>query len=284
MPMYDARFVSDSGATFSFGFSGGTVFDIDPLSGVDVKISTSQGFQQIGETVTGMSVAGVKRKISGAIYDKKNDAQIARRMQKALSSFTRGRLYIGDRYCDAVVEKTPEFIREKSGRLSFSLQVYCPQPYWLNDKATVKELGGYIPAFSFPVTYDTHAFGVKAPSAFVNCETDGEVDVPYTVRFTTTSSAENIGLIDIHTMAYIKVADSIVAGEMITIGRENGHLYVKKTAADGTETDIFALLDESSTLFFLRAGDNVLKATADDGEDSLIVYVEYSSAYVGVVV
>jgi hypothetical protein len=282
--MYEATFENENGTSFTFGFSSGSVFDIDPLSGLDVSVSSSQGFAQVGETVTGMSVKGVKRKISGAIFDKKNDGAIARRMQRVLSTLTRGRLYVGDRYCEAIVQKTPEFVREKGGRLTFSLQVYCPMPYWYDRKETSKQLGGYFPAFSFPVNYNTHQFGVKAPSAFVNCVNEGEADVPYSATFTALATAKNVGLIDVHTLDMIKVFDTIEVGETITIAREDGHLVVRKKTPLGEVTDIFAKLDEESTLFSLRAGDNVIKATAEEGEDVLVVYVNYSSAYVGVVV
>ena len=282
--MYEATFEADSGAAFLFGYSAGTVFDVDPLSGLDVTIGASQGFNQIGETVTGMSVKGVKRKISGVIFDRKNDTQIARRMQKALTAFTRGRLYVGDRFCEAVVQKTPEFIREKSGMLTFALQIFCPDPYWRDKKTQSKQIGGYYPAFSFPVDYTQHVFGTKAPSAFVNCINAGEADVAYKATFTALAPVSNAGLIDVYTMDYIKVLDTIDVGEKITIGREEGHIIVRKQAQDGTQTDIFSKLDEDSTLFSLRPGDNVIKATAQEGEDELVVYVEYESAYIGVIV
>ena len=156
--MYEAVFENENGTSFAFGVNSGSVFDIDPLSGLDVTISASQGFAQVGETVTGMSVKGVKRKISGAIFDKKNDAAIARRMQRVMSTMAKGKLYVGDRYCEAVIQKTPEFVREKGGRLTFALQIYCPEPYWKDRKTTSKQMGGYIPAFHFPVNY-AHAHG-----------------------------------------------------------------------------------------------------------------------------
>lgn len=285
MPMLEATFEAENGTSFTFGYSGGSVFDIDPLSGLDVSVGTSQGFNQVGETVTGMSVKGVKRKISGAIFDKKNDASIARRMQKVFSAFTRGKLIVGDRYCDAVIQKTPEFVREKGGRLTFATQIFCPMPYWLNRKTTSRQLGGYTPAFSFPVNYaEPHRFGVKAASAFVNCVNEGEADVPYTATFTALATAKNVGLIDVHTMDAIKVFETLEVGEKITIGREAGHLIVRKHTTDGLITDIFSKLDEESTLFSLRVGDNVLKATAEEGEEHLVAFIDYSSAFIGVVV
>lgn len=282
--MYNAQFQSKDGTTFSFGLEWGTAFDVDPLSGVDVKVSTSQGFQQIGNTITGSSVEGVKRQITGIITDKSNDKQIARRMQKVFSAFTNGRLIVGDRYCDAVVQKTPEFLRVKQGWLTFSLQIFCPSPYWMSTASTIKRLGGYIPSFRFPVNYSVpHRFGVKTASAFFNCYSAGEANVPYKAQFTALGTVRNFGLIDIYTMDFIKIYDEIIPGDIVTVGREDGRLYVRKRTADGIEQDIFAKMDESSTLYYLRAGDNVLKATAEDGEEMLVLYMEYTDAFLGVI-
>ena len=282
--MYNAQFISNTGVTFNFGLEWGTAFDVDPLSGLDVDVSVSQGFQQIGNTVTGMSVQGVKRKVSGVITDRANDVQIANNMQKALSAFTRGKFVVENRYCDAIVQKTPEFVRMKNGMLTFALQIFCPLPYWMSTESTVKRLGGYTAAFRFPVNYSKpHKFGDKAESAFVNCEQPGEVDVPYKVQFTAQGEVRNFGLIDTRTMDHIKIFETIVPGHVVEVGREDGQLYVRKKLEDGTVEDIFMKLDESSVLFSLRAGDNVLKATADEGERLLTAFVEYTSAYIGVV-
>ena len=282
--MYTAEFKS-GGASFLFSIENGVVFDIDPLSGHDVKVSASQGFNQIGETVVGMSVGGVKRRISGVIIDRKNDTQIARRMQRAMAAFVRGKLIVGERYCEAVVEKTPEFARDKNGVMRFSTQVYCPNPFFMSVAKTVKKLGGYVPSFSFPVNYaNPHRFGVKAASgAFGNCRTDGDEAVTYKARFTTLAPAQNVGLIDVNTLEGIRINLPLEVGEEITFGREEGHLVVTKTDAAGNVTDEFAALSDESTLFTLRAGDNVLKPVADEGEEALVVYVEYENAYGGVI-
>jgi len=48
-----------------------------------------------------------------------------------------------------------------------------------------------------------------------------------------------------------------------------------KRTEDGTEENIFSLLDEDSDLLELAPGDNLLKATADSGETSLQVTVRF---------
>ena len=56
--MYEARFETEDGRSFRFGYPYGSVFSIDPLSELDVALSTSQGFQQVGVTVESADVGG----------------------------------------------------------------------------------------------------------------------------------------------------------------------------------------------------------------------------------
>lgn len=281
--MYDAKFVNNNGEQFLFSLSSGVAFDIEPLSGVDVSIASSQGFNQIGETVTGMSVGGIRRRISGVITDRSSDNQIAQRMRRAMAALTRGTLHVGNLFCSAIVQKTPEFTRLKSGLLTFSAQVFCPLPYWQSEEETIKTLGGYTPAYRLPINFSTlHRFGVKSSGAFVNCINPGEVDAPFSVRFLSTAQTVVYSLVNVHTLAELRINDVLQSGDSVSVGRKDGRLYVTKTTASGTESDLFSALDEGSTLFSLSPGDNVLKATANSGEDSLIAYVTYSGLYTGV--
>ena len=43
--MYNAKFVKSNGDVFNFGLEYSTIFDIFPLSEIDVQIGTNQGFQ-----------------------------------------------------------------------------------------------------------------------------------------------------------------------------------------------------------------------------------------------
>ena len=281
--MYEAKFVNDNGDQFLFSLSSGIAFDIDPLSGIDVSVASSQGFNQVGETVTGMSVGGIRRRITGVVTDKRNDVQIAKRIRRALGALGRGTLHVGGLFCEAIVQKTPEFTRLKNGVLTFSAQVFCPLPYWQSEEETVKTLGGYTPAYRLPINFSTpHRFGVKSSGAFVNCSNPGEVDAPFSVRFLSTSQSTDYAIININTLAELRIHDTLMAGDTVTVGRQDGRLYVVKTNEDGTKTDLFYALYEGSTLFSLAPGDNVLKATAQSGEASLIAYVTYSGAYTGV--
>jgi hypothetical protein len=67
--LYNAKIITSNGVVLNLGFDYGIAFDITPLSGVDVDVSTSQTFQQIGESVDSSSASGLTREIYGFIIE-----------------------------------------------------------------------------------------------------------------------------------------------------------------------------------------------------------------------
>lgn len=276
--MYNARIETDAGKIVRFGYEYGNIFDITPLSGVDVTFGTSQGFQQVGETVETQSVQGISRTIRGA-FTGTDPETAARAMLRALPIFTTGRLIFNDQYfCRIHVKKTPYVHRSGSGKYTFDMMLYCETPYWLNVKGDQYVMGGYTAAFSFPVLYDSHAFGVRNESAFTNCINSGAVDIPFTARFTTDTETTNFGFVNVYTLEHLTLNMTLALGDSVTVSRENGRLYVQRG-----EEDIFAVLDESSDLFMLHPGDNVLRMTAESGLSGLQVSISYNAAEIGVI-
>ncbi len=279
--MYNAQFVAENGQKFNFGYEFGTLIDIDPLSEISVSIDTSQGYQQIGATVENRSIGGVSRTITGRILGKAND--IKRRMLSLFTPFTSGKLiFNGEYYCDAVVKRTPD-IEARDRDAKFTLMLYCAYPYWKRLEETNYVLGGYTPAFSFPVNYAApHIFGVKNPNAFANFRNAGAVDALFTAEFTANASVTNYGITNVYTLQQLIINDTITTREKVRVFRKEGRLYVEKETESGT-LDIFAALNEESDLFTLRPGDNVLAPVADsNGAENLIVSISFSAAYAGV--
>lgn len=276
--MYNAKIVTDAGKTFSFGYAHGVLFDISPLSGADVDIAASQGFRQVGETVEGQSVGGIRRTIRGVVL---NDAT-ARRMISALPVFTTGRLYFGEKYfCNIVLQKTPSVSVLKNGKIPFTMQVYCDTPFWMEDNLKNYILNGYTSAFSFPVNYDSHVFGTRASGNFTNCINTGDVEAPFVCEFTAIDEVSGYGIINVVTLEELRFDDTLFPGDVVRVYQENGRVRVQKTS-DGVTSNALGLLSEDSTLFNLLPGDNVLKVVADNNEESLQVSLSYMPVFMGV--
>lgn len=280
--MYDCRFVSTGGSVFKFGYDNGTIFDLDPLSELDVDISTSQGFLQNGEIIEAETVGGVSREIRGVFVDY-TKTYLARNMISVFSPGVHGTLYFNDEYyCECVVQKTPSILLSNHKR-TFSLMLYSPYPYWYKVGSSTAEIGGYVGAFEFPVCYDSHVYGVKNSEVYVNCYNSGGISTWYEVTFTSESSdISNYGIKNIYTDEYLKINDTLSYGEETKVYRDEGKLRVEKTV-DGETTDILSLLDEGSTLFTMAPGDNVIEHFADDSTEDLVTTFTLNPAYVGVV-
>ena len=276
---YNAKIVTSKGDELNLGLDYGVVFDITPLSGMDIDVLTSQSFQQIGESVENSSVLGLTREIYGVIID--NEKTTQEKLFKVFSAFSSGRLYVGDRYCDFVTSKTPYVSREKNGRLTFMTAVFCPYPFWLDEKLSEYVFGGVEAAFSFPVVYDSHTFGIKSEIKATNCYNEGNVKQAMNIEFSTSSSVENFGLKDMYTGKFLQISETITGYDKVNVYQKEGKIYIDLTR-DGVKRNIIGKLVEMSTLFELETGDNVIVPFADNGVENLNVYVNFNPAYTGV--
>ena len=279
--MYNARIETDTGQIFHFGYEHGSVFDIDPLTGVDVNIATSQGYQQIGETIEGQSVGGLSRTVKGVFF--RDAATQTAEMLNKLPIFTTGKLYYNDDYyCEITIKKTPVIVTNNVGKTTFTMLLYCNNPFWLKAKIDKYVLGESIATFKFPVCYNTHAFAIKNTDAFVNCYNGGITQAEFNILFTSSGTATNFGIIDANTFKFLRLNTEIRPGVTIQVYRKSGKLKITKIDENGEE-DIFGALDENSTLLELNAGDNLLRAIADGGVDNLQVEITFAEPYMGVV-
>ena len=85
----------------------------------------------------------------------------------------------------------------------------------------------------------------------------------------------NPTVLNIVTGQSIRILTTLTPGQVIEIYRTTTDKLAVKRTEDGTEENIFSLLDEDSDLLELAPGDNLLKATADSGETSLQVTVRF---------
>lgn len=278
--MYKARIVTDAGRSFDFSYANGVLFDVSPLSGVEVGIAVSQGFRQVGETVEYQSVGGIYRTISGRLLSK--DA--ARRMLSVLGAFTEGKLYVNDAYyCPIVLASTPQISQKKTGDIPFLLRVFCPSPYWYAADGKSVLLNDYTPAFSFPVLYDSHVYGVEGGSAFVNVYNEGDAEADMEIVFRSEGVSENFGVANVLTGEILRFGGTLSEGETVTLRRVGGR--VTAIRRNGTEeSDVLRDVSDDSNLFTLHAGDNVLRVTADAGEEVLRASISFHAAYMGVIV
>jgi hypothetical protein len=271
--------VTDKGEYLQLGYLYGYVFDISPLNGISVNLSTSQGIGQIGETVENVSASGVHRTIRGTALNE----LAAERLLTALPTFCTGKLSVGGCYCNFVVDKSPMVSRKKNGKYIFSLSLYCPFPYWYTSDESFYILNTYIPRFFYPTTLNAHFFGFKSSEGYTIINTDStHVPVPYIGTFTSSDSAVNYGIVEMESGKKLMFEDTLNYGETVTFFEEGGRVRATKKLADGTQTEILGLLSSDSDLLQLVPGTNIIKAFASEGQESLAVSIGFHKIKMGV--
>lgn len=278
--MYTAKFENSNGKIFYFGYKYGNIFDIDGLTGLDVSVSMSQGFNQVGETVENLSIGSNMLEITGRLLGEATESK--RKMLSVFAPFQSGRLTFENKYfVDCVVKKTPIITIDKNDA-KFELVLVAPYPYWQKVTLNSFAVGDYAPAFSFPVNYATpHIFGIKNPSAFINCVNGGEVEAYYKLEFRSKTTTVDPQIINVETQEFLKLNTTVTSDDKFTVYRLGGRLIVEKETS-GVITDAFSVLDEDSDLMYMHVGNNLIKADADSGADQLITTITFNDAVVGV--
>lgn len=279
--MYSVVFEGDNGSTYLFGAGGNTVFDMDFGNGVSVNIGASQGFSQVGETVESMTVGGrpisVKGAVFGNVYSKKAE------MRRVFAPFIWGRLVFDGKYYTRVcVKETPTFSPVKNdGR--FTMQFFAPFPFFFFANQSNILVGGVDPMFSFPVNYgNAHTFGTRSANKYSNIYNDGDVPVPLRFYIESFGQSVNPRITNLNTMEHLQINGTLNAGDSINIYRDENNVLRAEFTADGETSDVLSWIDDSSDLFTLHVGDNLISYDDDGGGSSLSVRFSYSPAVVAI--
>lgn len=261
-----------------------TAFKLTKVTGIDgipVTIVTSQGFDQIGETIDNMSVESRPIGIIGRI-DNFESSQL-RAINNMFLPMTMVRMFFEDKYwIDCAVKEAPVFSYNLRS-CTFSVHLTAPYPFWKSVERNYYKLGGTSGGFNFPISYNVpHNFGLFSETLFLNCMNRGNTKVDYMAEITCSSgTAVNVTLTNAQNQKFIRVNTSITANDTVRIFRENNILRVTKET-NGETSDIFSALDEDSDLFFMDVGDNVIRATKGSGDGVLIVAVMFYDTLTGV--
>lgn len=276
--MYKLKYVSDLGGEINLDFDHGYIINtVEGATGRSVTLQTAQGFEQIGDTVTSQAIGGQRITISGRIPLQNTSAK--RTMLKVFLPLTTGRLIWEDKYyTDVYVSESPTISQERHS--TFLLSLYAPFPYWQKVSQSRYELGGLTALFSFPINYSTpHKFGETTIETQFNAYNGGDCAAPFALTVSAgDSDLTNFKITDVNTSKSLKFNGTLSASERLEMYRANGQLYIKRNSA----TDAFDFLDDTSDLYSLSVGDNVLLFTADSGASAAKVAITFHESYVGV--
>lgn len=191
-------------------------------------------------------------------------------------------MYFGDAYFTRfVVQKTPYFSSYTEPRCE--LMLYSPKPYWYGLTATARVLGGYQPAFSFPVCYDSHTYGSRQDGRGGGAAQPRQPwPLPFTATLLQHPAVEHPRVVDLRTGAFIGFDLTLQDGDRLEIYRSTTDRLACTLTREGVTSNIFAKLDEDSTLTELQPGDNVLSMQADSGAAYLQASVSFYPMEAGI--
>lgn len=286
--MYDLRFVSDNGKEITLNYESGIIVSrVTGSTGMQVSTKTAQGYQQVGVSISALTVGGRELIINGFIF--KENAAKKEELMTVFAPFATGRLYWEDRYwIDVAVKNAPEITQERDSKYTFRL--FAADPYFRASEKQVSQNGVTVGSFSFPVTYidDTigtnrpHKFGTKTSSTQFIITNNGQADAPYEVIIEGGAAIVNPKLTNVDTGDFVLWNDTVGIGERLRIYSERGRIRVTLTDTSGVEHNAISGLDDDSTLFSLAVGDNLLQTTATTGGDDIETTISFYPLYSGV--
>lgn len=184
---------------------------------------------------------------------------------------------------ESIPENVPFFADEDAVGKSqvVSVNFVCPNPYWKSPTIQEEPMAAFVELFEFPSDYWTvgadgdlyFEMGTEGHTrTFVN---KGDSSVPIKIRIK--GPTANPCLTNLTTGELIKVRRQLGADDVLEINTEDGN---KSVLLNGENA--FNWIDLSSTFFKLEVGENTLQFTADSGQESASLEIEWQEQFVGV--
>ena len=264
-----------------------TVQNTSGFDTIDVKHITSQGFRQDGVTLLGSSVSTRNLTIRGQIYAETTQEMERLRLQllnmfRPKADITITQIFGG--YKKSIIaraSKTPSIeLTDVTCIQNYSVDLTAHMPYWL-DPATVVKIADTIGGFHFPVQTPTH-FGVKMSSPIAILKNESPDPVGMEIKFIAHGIVDTPKLLNIYTQEYIQINAQMEQNEIITV--TTGEKKTVTRYLNGEKTNYLNKIDLAGggyTFLMLSPGDNVMRASAADGESMLETQMSFNNRFPG---
>jgi len=262
-------FISARGESITFGNSKPFILShIDGTGGVSSDIKSTRSPYQDGSTLSGVQLSDRLVAISGALMAGSPEEmyELRRTLSRILSAKQPGTLiYTNDARsyaAKAICEDSPVFGSRHASNQLFTASFLCPDPYWLDESETVKELKFEEGGLSFPLKLSS-MFAFSAYRG--NFSNDGDVESPVLIHYQ--GPAKNPLVQNETTGEFIKVNYDLGDNDVLEINTAFGAKRVEVVAGDGNRTNVFHWIDLDSTFFQLMPGENMLRYDSDEEAD-----------------
>jgi len=268
--------------------------DCTGLPDIYNTIASTGSMGQDGETFVASRIEGRDIEIFGHIKDRDKIRKHLRRrdLNRILNpQYSAALVYeFGPfrRVIACKVDKGP-IINRKGIFERFTIQLSCLNPFWRDGHETRNNIAAWMGAFEFPdidgglELNDDEGWEIeyREPSLIVNVFNGGDVETGLRAEFKALGQLENPSILNVHTMEFIKLNISMVAGDILSLNTGYGEKNVTLTR-NGTTTTAFRHLDIDSTYMQLVPGDNLFRYDAETNLDNLEVSIYHNNQYLGV--
>ena len=163
------------------------------------------------------------------------------------------------------------------------LQFSSNDPYFYTKNEIKVDIALWIGAFEFPLEIPEEGIemGYRSPSLIVNVLNEGQESTGMMIRFKALGTLKNPSLVNVNSYESLKINTEMKAGDIIEISTYKRRKRVT-LIRNGERTNIFNLLDLSSTFLQLDLGDNLFRYDALTGLDNLEVSMTFTPRLLGV--
>lgn len=181
------------------------------------------------------------------------------------------------------VVQTPTFkwnYETENKLVEFQVQVMMPIPYFEETSLIRVDLGGDIGNFffDFEIPITGREMSYRSDSLMTNLINDGDVNTPLRIILKAKNPVVNPKILNPYTKEYIEITKEMKKGEEITITTHLGN----KRITSNIDGNLFNYLKIGSKFIWLNVGDNLIRYSAESGEENLSLEIYYTPYYLGV--
>jgi hypothetical protein len=259
---------------------------LDGLGDVDADIQTQKAPFQDGSTYTDSILS--ERLLTFEVAIIGNDfADVQQKRQYFATVFNpklgegtiRYENESGVKEIKAIPDNVPVFPSGMENRIhTFQralVNLICPNPYWLDEYETSKQMSFLMGGLSFPLFLGSHFSQRSFKRKFMN---SGDVPTPVSIDFY--GPAFNPVIKNNTTGEFIQVNRTLEETDKLIISTEFGNKSVEIEDEQGNRTNVFNWIDLESSFFQLIQGENEIEYNSNNDSTKSRVIISYKNRYI----
>jgi hypothetical protein len=270
-------------------FSTRSVYHVNDTNGLATIRNTVYSYESVGQDGAGLVGNKIEPRdidITGRINvrHKEQAAEARRRLVHLLNPHLKARLVYEFGDFKRYIECTTVIAEPSRGTVlqDFKIQFTCLDPFWREMKETSYVIAEWTPLWKFPFKFPMQ-FGERSRSRIVDVFNHGDVDMGIKVRFKALGDVQNPRLLNVKTMAHIRVHNvNMNAGDVLEVNTNYGQKAVTLIKKNGERVNMINDLDFASVFMQLPVGLSQFSYDADVGMDKLDIRIVHDTIYLGV--